>query len=81
MSRLPIENEHGVLHLHISGNMPEAQELKAHVEGLRSKNTDHASAPVFNPSVSAKQHRAMEAAAHGHSTLGIPASVGKEYVS
>jgi 8-oxo-dGTP pyrophosphatase MutT (NUDIX family) len=33
------------------------------------------------PSVSAAQHRAMEAAAHGHSTLGIPESVGKEYVA
>jgi 8-oxo-dGTP pyrophosphatase MutT (NUDIX family) len=33
------------------------------------------------PSVSEKQHRAMEAAAHGHSTLGIPQSVGKEFVA
>jgi 8-oxo-dGTP pyrophosphatase MutT (NUDIX family) len=33
------------------------------------------------PSVSERQHRAMEAAAHGHSTLGIPESVGKEYVA
>jgi 8-oxo-dGTP pyrophosphatase MutT (NUDIX family) len=33
------------------------------------------------PSVSEKQHRAMEAAAHGNSTLGIPQSVGKEFVS
>lgn len=32
------------------------------------------------PSVSAAQHRAMEAAAHGHSTLGIPQKVGKEFV-
>lgn len=32
-------------------------------------------------SVSEKQHRAMEAAAHGKSTLGIPESVGKEFVS
>ena len=32
------------------------------------------------PSVSEKQHNAMEAAAHGHSTLGIPESVGKEFV-
>ncbi len=32
-------------------------------------------------SVSEKQHRAMEAAAHGNSTLGIPESVGKEFVS
>jgi hypothetical protein len=33
------------------------------------------------PSVSPKEHRAMEAAAHGHSTLGIPANVGKEFVA
>lgn len=32
------------------------------------------------PSTSEKQHRAMEAAAHGHSTLGIPKKVGKEFV-
>lgn len=31
------------------------------------------------PSVSGSQHRAMEAAAHGNSTLGISASVGKEF--
>lgn len=31
-------------------------------------------------SVSAAQHRAMESAAHGHSTLGIPEKVGKEFV-
>lgn len=31
-------------------------------------------------SVSAAQHRAMEAAAHGKSTLGIPEKVGKEFV-
>lgn len=33
------------------------------------------------PSVSEKQHNAMEAAAHGHSTLSIPESVGKEFVA
>lgn len=32
------------------------------------------------PSESQAQHNAMEAAAHGNSTLGIPASVGKEFV-
>ncbi|MBW8066842.1 MAG: NUDIX hydrolase [Ferrovum sp.] len=32
------------------------------------------------PSVSEAQHRAMEAAAHGHSTIGIPEKVGKEFV-
>jgi hypothetical protein len=31
------------------------------------------------PPVSEVQRRAMEAAAHGHSTLGIPAKVGKEF--
>lgn len=33
------------------------------------------------PSTSEKQRRAMQAAAHGHSTLGIPESVGKEFVA
>ena len=33
------------------------------------------------PSTSEAQHRAMEAAANGHSTLGIPESVGKEFVA
>ena len=33
------------------------------------------------PSKSAKQHRAMEAAAHGHSTIGIPKKVAKEFVA
>jgi hypothetical protein len=32
------------------------------------------------PSTSEKQRRAMQAAAHGKSTLGIPKSVGKEFV-
>ena len=33
------------------------------------------------PSVSSAQHRAMKAAANGHSTLGIPKSVGQEFVN
>lgn len=36
--------------------------------------------PAADKSVSEAQHRAMEAAAHGKSTLGIPESVGKEFV-
>ena len=32
------------------------------------------------PSKTAKQHRAMAAAAYGRSTLGIPKKVGKEFV-
>lgn len=33
------------------------------------------------PSVSKPQHNAMEAAAHGHSTLGIPKSVGQDFAT
>ena len=33
------------------------------------------------PSKSQAQHNAMEAAAHGGSTLGIPAKVGKEFAA
>ena len=33
------------------------------------------------PVKSQAQFRAMQAAAHGHSTLGIPPSVGKEFTS
>lgn len=33
------------------------------------------------PSKSSKQHRAMLAAAHGRSTLGIPKKVGQEFVA
>lgn len=36
---------------------------------------------ALDESVSKKQHNAMEAAAHGESTLGIPEKVGKEFVS
>jgi hypothetical protein len=33
------------------------------------------------PSKTEKQRKAMQAAAHGKSTLGIPAKVGKEFVA
>jgi hypothetical protein len=33
------------------------------------------------PSVSEKQRRAMQAAAHGNSTIGIPQSVGQEFAA
>ena len=64
MNRKPFANSEGVLHLHISGDQSEAAELKRHVEGMRSKNTDHASEPVFNPAVSRKQRVAMAIAEH-----------------
>ena len=77
---LPVTNEHGTLHLHMVG-LPdaEASELKTHIEGMRAKNTDHPAEPVFNPAVSNAQYGAMQAAKHGHSTLGIPESVGAEF--
>ena len=34
---------------------------------------------VLDESVSSEQHKAMEAAAHGHSNLGIPKDVGAEF--
>lgn len=33
------------------------------------------------PSTSKRQHRAMEAAAHGKSNIGIPKSVGKDFTA
>jgi hypothetical protein len=33
------------------------------------------------PSTSEKQRRAMQAAAHGKSTIGIPKSVGQEFAA
>ncbi len=33
------------------------------------------------PSLTAKQHRAMQAAKHGESTLGIPTKVGKDFIA
>lgn len=42
------------------------------------EHTPHAE-KSWDESVSGLQHRAMEAAAHGHSNLGIPKHVGKEF--
>jgi hypothetical protein len=33
------------------------------------------------PARSSRQYGAMQAAAHGHSNLGIPAEVGREFVA
>ena len=33
------------------------------------------------PSTTARQHRAMQAAKHGKSTLGIPTKVGKDFIA
>lgn len=62
----------GVEHLHITGEDPaRARELKSLVEAD----------DVFNPIVSRAQQKAMYAAASGHSTLGIPKKVGKDFVA
>ena len=42
---------------------------------------DEYAGPAQDKSVSEAQHNAMEAAASGHSTLGIPEKVGKEFVA
>lgn len=51
--------------------------------GHVAKMLDHiehaAPAKSLDESVSGEQHKAMEAAAHGHSNLGIPKNVGKEF--
>ncbi|HMH83664.1 MAG TPA: hypothetical protein VK531_12395 [Gemmatimonadales bacterium] len=67
-----IANAKGVEHLNIRDERPEvARELKRTVEEMKT----------FNPYTSQAQKRAMYAAASGHSTLGIPKSVGKDFVA
>jgi hypothetical protein len=67
----------GALDAALKGKLAKGSDLKLaydnfmpHVEGM-AKGGDE--------SVSKEQHNAMEAAAHGNSTLGIPPSVGKEF--
>jgi len=61
-----VANSEGVEHLHISGDQPEAAELKSFVEGMRGVNVDHVrrARPVFNPAVSTKQRQLMAIAEH-----------------
>lgn len=49
-----------------------------HVAAMLDK-LEHTPEPKFDESVSDPQHKAMEAAAHGSSNLGIPAKVGEEF--
>jgi uncharacterized protein len=51
------------------------------VVGLLDALEAHVPEESKDESVSEPQHKAMEAAAHGNSTLGIPETVGKEFVS
>jgi len=54
----------------------------ASIEGLAHllDQFEHVKEPKsLDESVSGAQHRAMEAAAHGHSNLGIPKNVGEEF--
>ena len=60
-------------------DVPEAPEPESDFGFGGDPNADPETAA--DKSVSEAQHRAMEAAAHGESTLGIPEKVGKEFVS
>jgi len=73
----PAFNEEGVPHVYAKG--PEAAEMAEHLHKQRGVGTDHQGHPTFNPAVSRQQAKAMFAAAEGHSTLGIPAKVGKDF--
>lgn len=48
-------------------------------KALDTFKPDEETAKDWDESVSENQHKAMEAAAHGESTLGIPKSVGEEF--
>jgi phage-related protein (TIGR01555 family) len=48
---------------------------------IDSVNLERDDLEAFDKSVSEAQHKAMAAAASGHSNLGIPQSVGKEFIS
>lgn len=56
----------------------ETEQLSGGQEEFDAGNTGDKAAQ--DKSVSAAQHNAMESAAHGKSTLGIPKSVGEEFV-
>lgn len=57
MDRKPAYNENGVVHLHISANQPEAEELAQLARSMRAKNTDHKAEQIFNPEAPAVASR------------------------
>lgn len=56
-----------------------ARDPESGYEGLELIDVPDPELETMDKSVSEAQRRAMQAAAHGHSTLGIPKSVGKEF--
>lgn len=62
------------------GDTPELPEPEPIDTTFRVDENNDDPEAAADKSVSEAQHRAMEAAAHGKSTLGIPESVGKEFV-
>jgi hypothetical protein len=80
----PAYNAQGVEHIYCKG-APKAEmdEVYKLADEMRGTNVDHhyRDSRVFNPAVSQRQAKAMYAAAEGHSTLGIPANVGKEFTA
>lgn len=82
-SAKPAYNADGVPHMYCGEGIPaaEAAELREQLKDQEGYNVDHESTPVFNPASSKAQFRAMYAAKTGHSTLGIPKSVGADFVA
>jgi hypothetical protein len=63
--------------------MPPGRDFGARVQNSTHGSNIDQSLPMpmgQDPAVSERQERAMQAAAHGESTLGIPQHVGKEFV-
>lgn len=71
--------EAGKLKVSHRSRVPHEAKQAFHAEN-KIEHKMHKAEPLAKPSVSEEQHNAMEAAAHGHSTLGIPKKVGKEFV-
>jgi hypothetical protein len=62
----------------LKGNTVAKDATMEHVAGMLD-TLEHAMEPKMDESVSEPQHKAMEAAAHGASNIGIPKEVGKEF--
>ena len=62
----------------LKGNTVAKDATMEHVASMLD-NLEHIAQPEMDESVSEPQHKAMEAAAHGQSNIGIPKNVGEEF--
>lgn len=62
----------------LTGNTVAKDATMEHVAHMLDQ-LEHVDGTQLDESVSGAQHRAMEAAAHGHSNIGIPKEVGEEF--